>query len=134
MIHRRTLKVKLKGSRETGDLRPSITDDLPIGVNLRVLEYGTDYAVVEVWGSDILDGEEKCTPEKLEELVKHSDVIEELVTHPAKPPIIGRVGMTRRIGMEIDEARKTIDYEGKRHTFIRKEQIRGEPIYILDEG
>jgi len=134
VIHRKTLKVRLKGSREVGDLRPSITDDLPRGVNLRVLEYGVDYAVVEIWGSDILDGVEKCTPEKLVEVAGHPDVIEELVVHPARPTIVGRIVIAHMVGMEIDEVRKIIRYKGKEYSYIRKERFREADVYVLDEG
>jgi len=90
MIHRKTLKVRLKGSEEAGNLRPSIVDNLPRGVNLVVLEYGADYAVVEIWGSDRLNGDEKCVIGKLEAVKSHPDVIEE-ISYPNTPFIVGKI-------------------------------------------
>jgi len=103
MIVRRIYKVPLIGSRVTGDLRPD-TDDLPRGVNLRVLEYleAEGMCVIELWGSDVtqLIPEERCDATKIEAYATHKGWMPPLTSHPKSPAIIGRITRIRPDGTE----------------------------------
>jgi len=141
-ISRRILRVKTAGSRENGDLRPALVDDLPRGINLVVHEYNEaeGWCVIEIWGSDhpILRPEERSTTGKINSVVTHESVVEELATHPLSPPKLAEI--TGVVGsMKVDERRKVVIKEGKEYPYIRveKRQIhdpKGEDIIIFDEG
>lgn len=139
---RKILKVKTVGTRTEGNLRPALTDDLLRGLNLVVHEYdeteGT--AIIEIFGSDhlALKSEERLTPAKMSEMLKHVSVIEELTTHPKSPPIICRLAVSLdSVAEEVDEQEKTFvkkETKGK-HKYLRKDKgHRGEDILVMDEG
>lgn len=141
MIYRRIFKVKTK----SGTLwEPDI--QLPIGVNLLVLEYGDDYAIVEVWCSDhpILEERERKTDEDLQELEKHPNVIEKLEKHSKSPKIIGGIYLSENNYLsEVDEKTKTLKFKDKTCKYIEKRRHiihtndgkgKEENLYVLDEG
>jgi len=141
MIHRKILKVKTTGSRVTRDLRPILTDVIPKGVNLTVHEYNEDegWCVCEISGSDhpVLPPEEQITTAKIDEVLRHESVIEELETHPLSPPII--MILSTSVHDSVDAEKKEIVVRGRKGSFIRKERVIDEggleiDYYILDEG
>jgi len=102
-IVRRIYKIPLIGSRVTGDLRPD-TDDLPRGINLRVLEYleAEGMCVIELWGSDIteLPPEERCDLAKIDAYAALKGWMPPLTSHPNSPAIIGQIARMRPDGTE----------------------------------
>jgi len=137
-IHRKILKVKTVGSRQTGDLRPELSDTLPSGFNYAVLEYdeAENTCIVECWCSDHPLQEKQRTVADLSEISKNSAVIEVLESHPKSPRVLGVVSTTAF--ENVDDVKKEITVKGKRGAFLRKERIEahGENFdsYILDEG
>jgi len=137
-IHRKVLKVRLRGSKEKGDLRPAISDYLPQGLNILALEYGKDYAICEIWGSDsdMLHPDERFSKEKLDRILKSSDVIAVMTKHPLSPERIGAICLSHSVGMKVDEARKLIEWEGKSISYKRTISIgkNEKAAYVVDEG
>jgi len=138
-IHRKILKVKTVGSRQTGDLRPKLSDTLPIGFNYAVLEYDEveNTCIVECWCSDHPLHEKPKTKADLDEISNHSTVLEGLQSHSKSPPILGSIAIS--FPETINEAKKEITSHGKTGKFLRKIKIHtttGEEQdeYILDEG
>jgi len=147
MIYRKIFKVKIRTNR-FGGKEPDIT--VPKGINLLVLEYGDDYAIVECWCSDhpILEPEERKSKEDLISLKNHPAIMEEVRSHPKSPKVIGGLYMSGSGSPDnVDEKTKTITYKGrsgryiekrkhKIHTRNEKGQLVGieEDLYVLDEG
>jgi len=139
VIYRRIIKTKVKV--EQGLRSPDIT--LPKGVNLRVLKYANDFAIIELWCSDkpILEPEEQKTLADLKALDKYA--IEILKEHPESPKIIGKIAILTPLltnpKVEIDEVTKTLRFKGRTAKFLRKETFfdtsgKERIRYILDEG
>jgi len=137
MIHRKIFKVATTGSREKGNLKPVIADDLPAGLNLTVLEYNEPEAwcVVEVWSSD---HPMRRTSEEIAGLMDkvrgHKSVMLELADHPLKPLKIGKVNMGKTDKHKIDFDKKEVTFKGKKGKYKRIEKFREQEIIVLDEG
>ena len=138
-IHRKILKVKTTGSRQTSDLRPQISDALPSGINYSVLEYdeAEKTCVVECWCSNHPLHEKPKTQADLDEISKHSAVLEVLQSHSRSPLILGSIAISSPD--TIDEAKKEVTSHGKTGNFLRKIKVhttsgKEQDEYILDEG
>lgn len=138
MIYRKILKTKIvdkDGLREP-DLK------LPKGINLVVLEYGDDYAVVECWCSDheILEPNERKTDADLEILSNNPSVIQKLQSHPKSPPLLATMSISRskNPGFNVDKNIKKLTVKSRTVSYIRMKTHsphgKEEELYILDEG
>jgi len=147
-IYRRIFRVRIAGSRTTGDLRPAFAErirDEHRGVNLRALEYNEEegWCVVECWCSDhpILSPEERKTQADLERIDMDPDVIEVLKSHSRSPVKLASIAVSPgSLTLDrVDEEAKTIILSGREVKFLRRERIhdtagREVDLYILDEG
>lgn len=134
---RKILKVKTIGSREEGNLRPIVSDNLPMGVNLVVLEYNETekWAIVEIFGSDygIIPKEKRITTEKINSVVKSDDVIDELASHSESPISIASIGIIRDKVDSYNKTTKKAVIKGKSYNVKRVEDTGDEEILIIDE-
>ena len=121
------LRVKTTGSRATGNLHPIIADHLPVGVNLKALEYdeAAGEAIVEIWGSDHPLMRDKTSVEVLKSLSEHDSVLEKLKNHPHS-------GGYRLVisAKAFEKAKKAFEHLPP---VVRTETVRGRKIMILEE-
>ena len=140
-MFRKLLKVKTIGSIETGDLKPKISSFMPPGVNYAVYEYDEKegWCILELVGSEhpIL-GTKQITPEKIQQVVNHSAVIQEIKSHPLSPPKLRELVVNRTKFDSVDKTRKLATKKGVSFSFkrIEKRHFRGEEVeqIVFDEG
>jgi len=147
MIRRKILKVKTKGSRATGDLRPIFSDETPQGINYVVYDYNETEGscIVEIWSSDheALAPQERYDHGKWNKIINHPSVIETLPSYSKSPTILGTIAamLSPRV---LDEKKKVVKdtTTGKEYPYLRKSKetkkatatsLEHETI-ILDEG
>ena len=89
---RKILKVKTVGSKAAKNLKPIIADVLPQGVNMTVHLYNEveGVCICEVWGSnkDFLKADDRISEAKLNKVLTHTSVLEQLDSHPSVPEML----------------------------------------------
>ena len=139
--------MKTLGSRETGDLRPEISDNLPHGLNYLVLEYDetAQTCVVEAWCSNhlLLKAEDRKNMVDLQALDKHPATVKTLPSHAKSPKTLGRFALSVRAhsppNAEVDKEKKTVKFQGRQGPYkrmVKQKTTDGtdEELYVLDEG
>lgn len=134
----RTKLLKVKTHKtELGDLEPIIADHLPKGVNLVVLEYEGDTAIVKLTWSEHPLAEATPSAEELNQLLSRESVIEEVSAHPLADKLKVRLAVHEDSIEHVNEVLKEVSLKAKRGTvnYLRKEASRdGGYDYVLDEG
>ena len=146
MIYRKIFKTKVRITKEGRE--PLVSP--PKGINMLVLEYKDNYAIVEFWCSDhpLLEPEDRKDVKDLINLKSNPAIIEEVKSHPKSPKIIGGIYMSGSSSPDsVNEKTKTITYKGRSGKYIEKRKHKihtrneiGQPIgieedlYVLDEG
>lgn len=150
-VFRRKFEVETTGSRETGDLRPKLSDDCPEGLNYRVHSYdevaGT--CIVEVWCSnhEILPEKHQKNASDLAKL-DSKGYMKKVIPNPNPDKPLGSISISapvenvgkpdKRIS-KVDRAQKKITVKGKQLGFLKSRKSKdtaGKEIeeFLLDEG
>lgn len=128
------LKVKTTGLIEQGNLRPKITDRLPPGVNMIVIEYGEGYAIVKLAWSEHPFIDKKPKNEDITNLLADTSVIEAVTDHPKAKELKVTQCIVEDLVEEKPNKKLKHKKKGLESSFIRKEKLRGEDVYVIDEG
>jgi hypothetical protein len=135
---RKILRVKTVGSRASGNLKPLLTNALPQGVHLTVLEYNESNGtcIVEIYGSDSEMAVKPITAEILNSVKAHQSVIEELQTHSLSPKKIAGFSVPdKSVTVDTKTGEVTHNTTGKKAKLIRTEtDYRGDKTVVVDEG
>lgn len=131
------VKATTTGSRETGDLRPIISDYVPTGVGLCCMEYGDGYCIVKVSWSDHPLVDVKPDPAELAKFLANVTIIETIKPqdYPKAKELKRKFLILADAVEEIPDKKVKVKKTGKEGSFIRKEKGRHEEeFYLLDEG
>lgn len=135
---RKILKVKTIGSKAEKNLKPIIASVLPQGVNMTVHLYNEveNTCICELWGSnkDFLKADDRMTTAKLNKVLAHSSVLEQLNNHPSSPKKLYSFSEIAE-HFEVDDTKKVAKSkkDNKEHSFKRKEKRKrhGEEIEMI---
>lgn len=144
-MSRRKFEVQTIGSRDTRDLRPILSDDLPQGFNMRVCSYNevNNTCIVEIWCSnhEVLPSQHQKTEEDLKTFDSRPSVLKVLPNSPKVPEILGRVFVNDQYqGLEkVIRATKKLVIHGKEIAYLRSQKVkdtkgRDRERFLVDEG
>ena len=129
------VKAQTTGSRETGDLRPIISDYVPAGVGLCCIEYAEDYAIVKITWSDHPLVDVKPDPAGLAKFLDNVTILETLKDYPKAKELKRKFLITKDAVEEKPDKTLKLKKNGLEGSYIRKEKGRhDEELYLLDEG